>query len=355
MATTRKKSAAGKAPSKGKAAPKAKAAKPKAGPKPVARKAAPKPVKSARPSKPVKPAPKAAKPAKPVKSAKSQPKVAKPAPKPAAKPVAKPVKGAAKLAPKAAGAKTLNKGAAAAKALAEARAKAAAEAAAKAAAAAGPRKLVPATAEAKAAALRAAKPTTGKGSKTALRPAPEVRPLGVLPVESQAKPRFTTPIKPVPARVVPVARPIVAARPAPKAGDDRLSKADLKHFEERLRQEYARIMREMGHIEDTLLKVNPNDAGGDTGAYSFHMADAGTDSMEREKAFDLASKEGKLLREIKDALVRMYNGTYGICEVSNKPISRTRLEALPWARLCIEEQEKYERDLRMGRLTAKDE
>lgn len=352
MATARKKTA-GKATSKGKSAPKAKAAvKPKPSAKPVPKKKpAPKPAKVA-----AKSAKSAAKPAKPVKSAKPAAKpVAKAPAKAAAKPAPKaPAKGAAKPA-KPAGPKTLNKGAAAAKALAEARAKAAAEEAARKKAAEGPRRLVPATAEAKLAAQRAAKQGTGK-SKVSVRPAPEVRPLGVLPPESQAKPRFTTlPPRTQPTRPVVTVKPIVAAKPAPKRGDDRLTEADLKHFEERLREEYARIMREMGYMDDTLLKVNPRDAAGELGGYSFHMADAGTDSMEREKAFDLASKEGKLLREIKDALTRLYSGTYGVCEVSGKPISKTRLEALPWARLCIEEQEKYERDLRAGRLAAKDE
>lgn len=358
MATARKKTA-GKATSKGKSAPKAKAAvKPKPSAKPVPKKkSAPRPAKvaakSAKPAKPAKAAKPVARPAKPVKAAAKASKaptkvVAKPAPKPAAK---APVKGAAKPAAP----KGLNKGAAAAKALAEARAKAAAEEAARKKAAEGPRRLVPATAEAKLAAQRAAKQGTGK-SKVSVRPAPEVRPLGVLPPESQAKPRFNTlPPRTVPTRPLANVKPIVASKPAPKRGDDRLTEADLKHFEERLRTEYARIMREMGYMDDTLLKVNPRDAAGELGGYSFHMADAGTDSMEREKAFDLASKEGKLLREIKEALTRLYSGTYGICEVSGKPISKTRLEALPWARLCIEEQEKYERDLRAGRLAAKDE
>ncbi|MBK7369525.1 MAG: TraR/DksA C4-type zinc finger protein [Candidatus Eisenbacteria bacterium] len=361
MATARKKTA-GKATSKGKSAPKAKAAvKPKPSAKPVPKKKpAPKPVKvAAKSAKPAKPAAKPAKavakapkaPAKaPAKAAKPVKAAAKPAPKAPVKVAAKTAKAAKPAAPKG-----LNKGAAAAKALAEARAKAAAEEAARKKAAEGPRRLVPATAEAKLAAQRAAKQGTGK-SKVSVRPAPEVRPLGVLPVESQAKPRFTTlPPRTMPTRPAVTVKPIVASKPAPKRGDDRLTEADLKHFEERLRTEYARIMREMGYMDDTLLKVNPRDAAGELGGYSFHMADAGTDSMEREKAFDLASKEGKLLREIKEALTRLYSGTYGICEVSGKPISKTRLEALPWARLCIEEQEKYERDLRAGRLAAKDE
>ena len=74
-----------------------------------------------------------------------------------------------------------------------------------------------------------------------------------------------------------------------KKPDDRLSPEELKHFENRLLSERAKIMREMGHIESTVLKVNPRDSAGELSGYSFHMADAGTDAMEREKAFLFAS------------------------------------------------------------------
>lgn len=311
MASARKKSAGNKAAKKAKPAPKAKPAKSAAKAKPA-------------PKKP------AAKPAKPVKAAKPVPaKNAKPAPaKPAAKPApakAAPAKGApVKAAPKPAAKPVPAK----------------------------PPRLVPVTAEAKAkaaaAAAAAAKPAKGKG---AVRPVAEVRPLGVLPPSAQAKPRAVAPVRPaVPAR--PAAAPprgTPKAQPARK-GDDRLTPDDLKYFEQRLLNERARITREIGHIESTLLKVNPRDAAGELSGYSYHMADAGTDSMEREKAFDIASKEGRLLLEIDDALRRVYNGTYGVCEVSGKPISRARLEALPWARLSLEEQEKLEKEQRAGRL-----
>lgn len=309
-----------------------------------------------------KPAPK-----KPAEKAAPARNVVKPATKPAAKPAS--AKAQAKTAqPKAP--PVLNKGALAAK---EAAAKRAAEvariAAEKAEAEAKrPRKLVPATANA----IRpgAAKQAVTKG-KSQPRPPAEVRPLGVLPPESMAKAKSTVPgFRPM----MPVARPSAPARPGPvdaqgtptKAsagasartakGDERLSDADLKHFETRLLEERARIMREMGHIENTILKVNPRDSAGEVGGgYSFHMADAGTDSMEREISFDIASKEGRLLREIDDALRRIYNGVYGICEASGKPIARARLEALPWARYTIEEQAHMEMKQRAGRLVKEEE
>ena len=106
----------------------------------------------------------------------------------------------------------------------------------------------------------------------------------------------------------------------------------------------------MGHLENTVLKVNQRDSAGDLSGYSFHMADAGTDAMEREKAFLFASAEGRLLLEIDEALRRLYRGEYGICEICGKPIARARLEAMPYARLCVSCKEKEERAAARARM-----
>jgi RNA polymerase-binding transcription factor DksA len=190
----------------------------------------------------------------------------------------------------------------------------------------------------------------GPASKKAKRPVvPEVvRPLGVLPPESIARTRErpasrTTPHRPAPA---------APARPqASSQGAQPLTEKDLKHFEERLLAERAKLMREMGHLENTVLKVNQRDSSGDLSGYSFHMADAGTDAYEREKAFLFASSEGRTLLEINEALRRLYGGTYGVCEMSGKPISRPRLEAIPWARYTLEVQEQLEKEERSRRST----
>lgn len=337
MASARRKSASGKAAKHARPAAKAKG---KAKARPAAKKTKPAVKAKAAPKrKPV------AKPVKPVRPAKPTPKpkpVAKLAVRPPVKPPAKSVaRPAAKVVAKVA-AKSAAK--VAAKVVGKPAAKPAPPAKPAKPVKAPPPRLVPATAEARA---KAAKPLTGKSRQMSKAPA-EVRPLGVLPPESMAKPRHAAP-RPV----VAASRPAASAPPkpaAPKKGDERLSPEDLKHFEQRLLAERAKIMREMGHLESTVLKVNPRDSAGELSGYSFHMADAGTDSMEREKAFDIASKEGRLLMEIDDALRRLYGGAYGICEVSGKPISRARLEALPWARLSLEEQEKLEKEQRAGRL-----
>jgi len=122
-----------------------------------------------------------------------------------------------------------------------------------------------------------------------------------------------------------------------------VTEQDLKVLEQRLLDERRKIMKDMGHIENTVLKVNQRDSSGDLSGYSFHMADAGTDAMEREKAFLFASTEGRLLMEVNDALRRLYNGAYGVCEMCEKPISRARLEAMPYVRMCVSCKEKEEK------------
>ena len=125
-----------------------------------------------------------------------------------------------------------------------------------------------------------------------------------------------------------------------------MSESDLKEFEQRLLEERRKLMKEMGHLETTVLKVNQRDSSGDLSGYSFHMADAGTDAMEREKAFLFASAEGRVLLEIDDALRRLYRGDYGGCETCGNAIARARLEVMPQARLCISCKEKEERSQR---------
>ena len=122
-----------------------------------------------------------------------------------------------------------------------------------------------------------------------------------------------------------------------------MTEQDLKELEVRLLDERRKIMKDMGHLENTVLKVNQRDSSGDLSGYSFHMADAGTDAMEREKAFLFASTEGRLLLEVNDALRRLYNGAYGVCEVCEKPISRARLQAMPYTRMCVSCKEKEEK------------
>ncbi|MEK7775089.1 MAG: TraR/DksA C4-type zinc finger protein [Candidatus Zixiibacteriota bacterium] len=114
-----------------------------------------------------------------------------------------------------------------------------------------------------------------------------------------------------------------------------MAKVDLKKFEELLVAKRKEILSEMG-IMESQVGTTIKESTGDLSSYSYHMADQGTDSMEREMAFMLASKSGRLLYHIDEALRRIQDGTYGLCLLCKKSISNARLEAVPHARLCID-------------------
>jgi RNA polymerase-binding protein DksA len=92
----------------------------------------------------------------------------------------------------------------------------------------------------------------------------------------------------------------------------------------------------VNEFEDETLKKSRLDASGDLSSMPIHMADLATDNYEQEFSLGLMDSEVRLLREIDDALARIEDDTYGICEGTGKQISRTRLEAQPWARYCVE-------------------
>ena len=117
---------------------------------------------------------------------------------------------------------------------------------------------------------------------------------------------------------------------------------DLKHFESRLLAERERLVKQLSHLSES-IKNTQRDSSGDLSAYSFHMADLGTDAMEREKQFLFASAEGRELHSIDEALRRVYRKEYGHCESCKGPIARARLEVVPHATLCITCKEREEK------------
>jgi RNA polymerase-binding protein DksA len=127
-----------------------------------------------------------------------------------------------------------------------------------------------------------------------------------------------------------------------KEGERLLTKKDLKHFEERLIEERKKLLSQLGYLEKAMGQTQ-RDSSGDLSAYSFHMADMGTDAMEREKAFLFASAEGRQLMSVDEALRRLYRSEYGVCESCGKEIGKQRLDAMPQANLCVNCQEKQEK------------
>lgn len=101
----------------------------------------------------------------------------------------------------------------------------------------------------------------------------------------------------------------------------------------RLRRE---LTGQMGQIIDSGDGATAKEASGDHSSYSFHIADQGTDTMDREQSFMVVQRDGMTLREVDEALERLENGTYGQCVECSASLPKERLEFMPYARLCIQ-------------------
>lgn len=116
-----------------------------------------------------------------------------------------------------------------------------------------------------------------------------------------------------------------------------LKKNELTHIEKRLQEERRRALRSLG-LFDKMAKADRESGDSDLSAYTDHMADQGTEAMEREKAALFATKEGRYLYRIEEALRRLYNDpkTFGSCHTCGTDVGFERLDALPHARYCID-------------------
>jgi len=90
------------------------------------------------------------------------------------------------------------------------------------------------------------------------------------------------------------------------------------------------------------LHKSRKDSASDLSGYSYHMADAATDTFNEQIESDIVSSETDTLREIEDALARLNESSFGACEMCSEPIEPKRLTAIPYARLCIKCQSKIE-------------
>jgi RNA polymerase-binding transcription factor DksA len=105
------------------------------------------------------------------------------------------------------------------------------------------------------------------------------------------------------------------------------------------------------HSEETLKRSAKDDAG-DLSAYGQHMADAGTDTFDRDFALSMVASEQEALAEIDAAIKRINEGTYGVCEITQKPIAKERLLAVPFTRYSAEAQKNIERNRLRSRTQA---
>ncbi len=115
-----------------------------------------------------------------------------------------------------------------------------------------------------------------------------------------------------------------------------LDSKELEYFEKLIQERRRQILATHMPAEKQLMSETQKDSSGDLSAYSVHMPDQGTDAMEREMGFFLATREDKYIKHLDEALERIKDGTFGICRTCGKTISHARLEAVPNATECIE-------------------
>ena len=113
-----------------------------------------------------------------------------------------------------------------------------------------------------------------------------------------------------------------------------LSKEQVKQLRQLLITERAKLAGEIKAIAQDTAK-SPREASGDLSAYTVHMADMAADTYERELSMNIVSSEQELLYQIDDALKRLDDGSFGVCQQCNQPVSMSRLKAVPYASMCI--------------------
>lgn len=123
----------------------------------------------------------------------------------------------------------------------------------------------------------------------------------------------------------------------------KLNKKELKDFKKIILKRKEEALADLKHISEDTLKKSQKEASGDISGYTFHMADVATDTYDREFSLGLASNERELLYSLEEALKKIEEGSFGICEECDNSIAKTRLKALPYARLCVKCQEKKEK------------
>jgi DnaK suppressor protein len=131
------------------------------------------------------------------------------------------------------------------------------------------------------------------------------------------------------------------------------NKKELEHFKEIILEKRDEILEQLQNLREQMLDPTTGEYINENSPYSLHMAEQGTDAMEREKTFLYAQRENKFLGYLEDSLKRIENGTYGIClECIEEPqhlcptcplIPKARLEAVPHSQLCLPMKQKQEK------------
>ena len=114
-----------------------------------------------------------------------------------------------------------------------------------------------------------------------------------------------------------------------------MKKAEIKVYKERLLALRSRLRGDVSQMADAALRKNRMDGGGEISSMPIHMADLGSDNFEQEFTLSLMENEEETLDLIELALERIEEGSYGICDECGAKIPKARLNALPYAPLCV--------------------
>jgi RNA polymerase-binding protein DksA len=140
------------------------------------------------------------------------------------------------------------------------------------------------------------------------------------------------------AKTKPKVRPRAASRSSTKA-----RVAELGKFREQLLEERARLEVELREIEARTARVDESERANELSAYEDHPADLASETFEREKDLAIGESVQSMLHKVINALEKIDRGTYGLCDACGRPIKKARLNALPFATLCLDCQDRLER------------
>ena len=110
---------------------------------------------------------------------------------------------------------------------------------------------------------------------------------------------------------------------------------DSKPYKERLVALRARLRGDVSQMTDAVLEKTLMQANGDLSAMPIHMADIGSQNFEREFTLSLMETKDQALDQIEEALQRLEDGEYGVCEDCESRIPKARLDAIPYSTLCV--------------------
>ncbi len=114
-----------------------------------------------------------------------------------------------------------------------------------------------------------------------------------------------------------------------------MNKRDLEGFRQLLLRRRAQLAGDVESLAEETLRQNDQDAAGNLSKMPIHWAEVSSDNFEKELNLDFIQMESADLRDIDEALARIEEKSFGVCETCGKSITKTRLRAVPYARLCI--------------------